>query len=48
MPGEKNATLTKKLVRFYQELAVSDNMLVLCYQYSSVLLLRLLQLNTTK
>ena len=41
-------TLTKKLVRFYRELAVSDNILVLCYRYITVLLPRVLKLNTIK
>ena len=41
-------SLTKKLVRFYRELAVSDNILVLCYRYITVLLPRVLTLNTIK
>ena len=40
--------LTKKLVRFYQELMVSDNILVLHYWYFTVLLPRALPLYTIK
>ena len=40
--------LTKKLVRFYQELMVSDNILVLRYWYFTVLLPRALPLYTIK
>ena len=45
--GHENA-LTKKLVRFYRELAVSDNFLVLFYWYITVLLPRVVPLNTIK
>ena len=46
--GTWDPALTKKLVRFYRELAVSDNILVMCYQYITMLLPRVLPLNTIK